>query len=429
MNEFKGKRLLVLGGGHASLPIVRIAKEEGAYVIVTDYLKSGVAKEIADEALVVSTADIDALAEIVKEKKIDGVFSGPSEFNIVNVMKLCKKTGLPFYATGEQWDICSDKALFKQMCRDSGVPCVPEYHVTQEFLKEDLETIKYPVIVKPVDSSSSRGITVVQSKEELIPAYQEALSFSKKGHVIVEKYINNDFVFSVKYVAYNGEIQLLLTSDSYIVDPIGRTALIANVTVFPSKLYKQYIQTVDPAVKKMFKTLGIQNGAFFMQALVNQEDGNIYFHEMGLRLSGGYTYTVTEPVTGISDAKMMIRYALGLGLSSPEEIERIDPTLKGQFAVSVCVPLKPGVIAHIEGVEACRSNLNMVGFLQYYHEGDEITTSKVGTIDQHFCRIKLLCHDYTEIEKSINFIMENIKVIDVNGKDMLFKRFDTTRLE
>ena len=429
MGEFTGKRLLVLGGGYAAYHIVKLAKEEGAYVITTDYLESGRAKDISDEALMVSTADIDALAQVVKEKQIDGVFCGPSEFNIVNVMTLCEKTGLPFYATREQWDTCSDKALFKQMCRENGVPCVPEYHLTQDFLEEDLANIKYPVIVKPVDSSSSRGIAIAANKEELKKAYREALKFSAKGQILVEKYISNECAFAVRYIAYNGEIYLLLTNDRYVVDPVEKKALIGYVAVYPSKLSEKYIKDTDPHVKKMFKKLGIQNGAFFMQALVDPDDGNIYFHEMGLRLSGGLTYTITEPATGISDAKMMIRYALGLGFSSPEEVERIDPNLNSQIAVSVCYPLKPGKIERIEGIDLCKSTLNVVDFVQYYFAGDEITEAKIGTLDQHFCRVKLLCRDYAEVEKSVDFIMDTIKVTDTNGEDMLYLRFDTKRLK
>lgn len=428
MDEFKGKRLLVLGGGYASYHIVKIAKEEGAYVIVTDYLESGIAKELADEALMVSTADMDALAQVVREKHIDGVFCGPSEFNLMNVMTLCEKTGLPFYATREQWDTCSDKALFKQMCRENGVPCVPEYHLTQDFLKEDLEKVKYPAIVKPVDSSSSRGIAIVKNEEELKKAYREALKFSAKGQILVEKYISNEYAFAVRYLAYNGEIHLLLTNDRYVVDPVQKQALIGYVAVYPSKLAQKYIEEIDPQVKKMFKKTGIQNGAFFMQALVDPDDGNIYFHEMGLRLSGGLTYTITEPATGINDAKMMIRYALGMEFSSPEEVEKIDPNLNSQIAVSVCYPLKPGKIKHIEGIDLCQSSLPVVDFVQYYDTGDEITEAMIGTLDQHFCRIKLLCHDYAEVEKSVDFIMDHIKVTNTNGEDMLYMRFDTKRL-
>jgi len=116
------KKLLVLGGSSASLDVVKIAKKMGVYTIVTDDRPSGAAKDIADEAAMVSTIDMDGLLQLIRQKNIDGVFCGPSEFNIINTMKICSLAGLPFYATKEQWDICSNKDRFKQLCRDNAVP-------------------------------------------------------------------------------------------------------------------------------------------------------------------------------------------------------------------------------------------------------------------------------------------------------------------
>ena len=428
MKGLTGKRLLVLGGGLASYDVVKTAKAAGVYTVVADYYESGAAKEIAEEALTVSTVDIETLSQIIKDKKIDGVFCGPSEFNLQNALKLCNHAGLPFYATQEQWDLCSNKATFKDLCRKYNVPCVPEYHITDKFLEEDLKKIVYPVMVKPVDSSSSRGIAVCQNQEELIKAYKEALKFSVQKQVIVEKYIANDIAFAARYLAYKGEIYLLLANDRYMVDPVGREALISGVAVYPSKLTKKYIESIDENVKKMFKGIGLKDGAFFMQALIDPEDGQIYFHEMGLRLSGGLTYTITGSTTGINDMLMMIRLALGEEFCTTEEISKVDPYLNSKVAISLCIPLRTGIIGSIEGVDDCLSNLQLLDYIQYYHVGDEITPQKIGTLDQHFCRVKFLVEGYSEAAETINYIQNTIKINDTKDKNMIFMKFDTDRL-
>ena len=196
-------------------------------MIVVDDRKTGVSKEIADESYIVSTTDMDGLKKIIEEKHIDGVFCGPSEFNLKNTMRLCQLTGLPFYATEKQWDICSNKANFKQLCRDNNVPSVPEYKLNKNFLESELEKIDYPVIVKPVDSSSSKGISVCYTKKELLNACEFAHEYSQSGDIIVEKYIQNGgIVTSVRYIVCNGELYLSLMGDVYVVDPINKTALI-----------------------------------------------------------------------------------------------------------------------------------------------------------------------------------------------------------
>ena len=120
MNTVKGKRLLILGGTAASYDLVTLAKEMGVVTIVADDRESGVAKDIADEKVVISTTDIEGLANLVREKHIDGVFCSPSEFQIRNAMQVCRMAGLPFYATPDQWAQCSNKESLKTYCKNNG---------------------------------------------------------------------------------------------------------------------------------------------------------------------------------------------------------------------------------------------------------------------------------------------------------------------
>jgi len=126
MKNIAGRKLLILGGTSASLDLVKNARELGIYTVVTDNNATGVAKEIADEAIGISTVDLDALAEYVKNNGIDGVFCGPSEFNLRNVIALCEREGLPCYTNMQVWDRCANKDVFKSYCRQYGVDCTPE---------------------------------------------------------------------------------------------------------------------------------------------------------------------------------------------------------------------------------------------------------------------------------------------------------------
>lgn len=421
------KKLLILGGTSASLDVVRIAKDMGVYTIVTDDRPSGVSKDEADEAHIISTTDMDGLLELIREKSIDGVFCGPSEFNIFNTMKLCNLAGLPFYFTPEQWDICQNKASFKALCKKHEVPCVPDFSVDGDLEKADLSHLKYPVIVKPVDSSGSRGITVCNSEDEVRKAYACALTFSKSKSVIIEKYIqNNGDGLSVWYIASNGIAHLSLTGDKYIIDPFYKTALTAGVTLYPSKHTKKYIETIDANVKKMVMSVGLKDGVFFLQALV--DEGKIYFHEMGLRLSGGLIYKLTEPSTGVNDVKMMIRYALGGEMCTSDEQANISPYLNGKYGGSLCFPLKAGLISEINGVEEIENMEVVSDFIQYYKLGDEIAKEKVGTMSQHFGRVKIIAGSKDEVISAMEKVQEFLDVKDQDGQDMMYMKFDTKRL-
>lgn len=425
--ETNGKRLLVLGGT-SSKDIVAQAKRMGVYTIVADLDEINEAKRIADEGIIISTTDTDNLVEFIKEKHIDGVFAGPSEFNIQQVMKVCKTAGLPFYATQEQWDICQNKATFKELCRLFKVPVVPEFKVTSEMLPEDLERVIYPVVVKPTDACSSKGLSICSNETDLKRAIPYAISASDSGNFIVEKCITSDYGFGCRYIANDGDIYLSALCDRYTVDEFDGKAHISAAAIFPSKMTDSFIHEINPRIIEMFKSIGLANGTFFMQALVDQDTQQIYFHEMGLRLSGGLIYSMLEASCGYNDVQMMIRYALGGPMATEDEIHRIDPYMNGHYVGSLAIPLNSGVIGSIYGVKDVLNHPCVTGVVQYYNEGDSIPQEYIGTLMQHFCRVKMKASSVEEYNNLISFIQEKITVNDNKGNDMIYRKFDIKRI-
>lgn len=426
--DTQGKRLLVLGGTSGK-DIVSQAQRMGVYTIVADLEEMNASKRIADEGVVISTTDTEALVALIKEKHIDGVFSGPSEFNIQQVLKVSKAAGLPCYITREQWDACQNKAAFKALCRKFNVPVVPEYEVSADMLPEDLAKVKYPVVVKPTDACSSKGLSICANEEELKRAIPYAIAASESKHFIVEKCITSDCGFGCRYIANDGEIYLAAVSDAYTVDEFDGKAHISAAAVFPSKKIDTFINNINPNLIKMFKSIGLANGTFFMQALVDQDDGEIYFHEMGLRLSGGLIYPMVEAACGYNDVQMMIRYALGGPMATSEDISKIDPYMHGHFIGSLTFPLKAGKISHISGLEEVKKCENVMGVAQYYYDGDEVKDTYIGTLSQHLCRVKIMTESIEEYKNLILWIESIVSVIDVDGNDMIYRRFDINRLK
>lgn len=248
--DLRGKRLLVLGGTYATYDLVKLAKSKGVYVIVTDNLnQDSLTKQMADEVVSVSTDDIESLKRLVIDKQIDGAFCGPSEFNINNLVHLCEEVNLPCYCTPKQWSLCSNKKTFKEFCLNNNVPTAKEYHL-EEFQNDTI--IDYPVIVKPVDGCSSKGISICENSKDVISAYQFALNQSKSKKVIIEQYIDNGgLIFSFRYVLDNGNYYPYLTFDTYIVDPIERKYLISAFTYFPSKFNGVFYSDLDKNIRQM----------------------------------------------------------------------------------------------------------------------------------------------------------------------------------
>lgn len=421
-------KLLILGGTSASLDIVKIAKQLGYYTIVTDMDNGGPAKEIADEVLQISTTDLDALEKYIKENCVDGVFCGPSEFNLKNVITLCNKAGVRCYATPEQWEICSNKETFKNYCKANGVPTAPEYDI-KDFSDEKIEkTIEYPLIVKPVDGCSSKGITICYSKEDVFNAYDYAMSWSTCKRVVIEKYIDNGgSIFSFRYLIKDGEYYPYLMFDTYIADPITKKYLISAFTYFPSDLTETFYREIDKPVRRMFKDMGLKNGTAFIQSIPYK--GKIYCHEMGFRLSGGMIFKITEPMMGINDMKMMVRYAGGGEMITDEELARLKNVRNDSVMAQLMIPLDCGTISAIEGLDEIKSWDGVTDFLQYYHVGETVKENYMGTLMQHFGRFTLKAENRRNMINLVNKIEQTLKILDADGKDMHTMKFDTDRIK
>ena len=423
----KGKKLLVLGGTTASLDIVKLAKKMGVYTVVADIAEKGPAIDLADGYTKLSTTDHEGLVNYIKQNNVDGVFCGPSEFNIQNMIHICAKAGLPCYTTIDIWDKCAQKDVFKAYCMEYGIDVPQKFEIAENTPEELLESLDYPVIVKPVDGCSSKGISVCMKKEEVLEAYKYALSYSTCKRVICEKYIDNGGeIFSVRYLIKDGEAYPYLLMDTYVVDPVTRKSLISGVSFAPSKYYDYYMENVDQKTRKMLKGMGIKNGTAFIQSLPYK--GKIYFHEMGYRLSGGMMFKVTEPLVHVNDMNCMIRYALGDEIISDQELSKLDLKCSGKIGAQLTCPLDEGEISEIIGFEEVLKHPSIVDCMQYYHIGGIVKKEFIGTLSQHFCRFTLIVDSKEELTNFIKYVEKTLRVIDTKGNKMNNFIFDLNRL-
>ena len=378
--------------------------------------------------MLISTTDYDKLTALIQSENIDGVFCGPSEFNIRNLIRLCEKANLPCYTTMDIWDRCANKDEFKQFCIDYNVDCPRRYDVDSTSPDEELDGIDYPVIVKPVDGNSSHGITVCMDKSTIREACRHAMDNSTCKRIIVEKYIDNGGeLFGARYIIRDGEAFPYLLIDTYVADPIERKSLISHFTFTPSKYSDYYMEHMDAKVRKMLKGMGVKNGTAFFQAL--PYNGKIYFHEMGYRLSGGMLFKFTLPLMGINDMQMMIRYALGGPICTTEEEQQLDVTCGGRFGAQLMIPLSIGTIASIEGLEDAKAIPCVKDFIQYHHVGSTITDHHIGTLGQHFGRFTLIADSEDILYSTVEKINTMLSILDDKGNKMNQLTFDISRVK
>ncbi len=418
MNHSAKKKILILGGYTHMVSVVETARKMNIYTIVVDREINSPAKAIADKFYDVSTADIERLVEIARLENISGVFNGFDDINTWHAHALCKKLDLPFYATSEQLAICSNKDQFKNYCRNYNVPVIEEYELTGGLDDEAFATLVYPVIIKPVDSYASQGITVCYTEEELKEGYAKAVQYSTSGKVIVERFIDNSYGVMMFYTVIEGKISLSATTDRYVHKEYKEHPPLPTATVFPSQHQEHYVQTVDPNVRAMIRGMGTQNGVLFIQSLY--EDGRFFLYEMGFRLSGTQYYTIVEKQTGINLLEMMLAFATGADISH-YPIADYDYGYTKFPACNLSILLDEGTISEIIGLEALKNHPAVVSYVAVQDVGDHVEIT--GTYAQMLGRFNIVAQTEREFIALINEINQTLHVLSTEGKDMILTHY------
>ncbi len=410
--------LLVMGGLPQVCDIVEDAKRKGLYVIVTDNISTSPAKEIADESSMVSITDVDGIVELCKSRNVDGIMNYCIDPGQKPYQEICEKLSLPCYGTKKQFEILTNKDLFKEYCIMQGVDVVQSYNLSSECTSDDLIDTEFPVVVKPADGRASKGITVCQRKEDVSAAIHTAMSFSKRGKVVCERYMIRPEV-AVKYFVCNGNTFLTSMSDIHTCYSEGKRAYISTQT-FPSKYYRLYKETTDTKVRNMISNLDIQNGPLSFSGFV--DEGKFCFIDPSFRMGGAQDWRIVAAISGVNISELLTNFALTGEMGDCSEVSKVNNKFAEKSSAMLYFLVRDGKIGKIIGLNKAIKLKSIVGYHVCHREGD--TVSHKGTSDHVLMRILLVCQNNMLLKEDITYIQSVISITDNCGKEMLLPNFD-----
>ena len=425
MKEFEGKKLLILGGFTLACDIVRAAQNMGAYVIVADYNPESPAMDVADRFELISTLDVDALETFCRKESVDGVTTGFVDILLQPCYDLCQRLGLPCYMTPKMIEVSTNKVAFKESCNRYGVPVPQTYLVGGEITDEIYAKINYPVFVKPLDSSGSRGAGVCRNREELDARFEEALSYSVSHNAIIEDYISGR-EFLLDYIAVDGEFRLLSMFDRYMTPDRGSAVNYSNISMTPSKVIDRYLSDINEKVIGMYKALGFTDGVLFMQGYADDE--KITFFEMGCRLGGSY-YNHQRACLGHNAIDMVVRYALSGRMTNKMAFIPVDiAKYEGKYALDCDYLLKGSdeTIAKIIGLDEIRKMDCVVEIQQFHDVGYHYVKDR--TVDKCIVDVEIVCNSREDVLEKVNFINDTFDVLNERGESLLMTKLNPEEL-
>ena len=185
------KKALVLAGGIAQVALLNELKSRGYFTMLADMNPSCVAAKYADEFYQISAMDIEEIEDLVKEKSIDMVLTACADQILVAEVRVCEDLGLKTYIDSYTTDLVSNKHLMKDIFIKNEIP-TSKYVVLEEYDERTVSGLNFPVVVKPVDAYSARGVNRCNNLEELKANYTTAISFSRSKKVVVEEFVDGD---------------------------------------------------------------------------------------------------------------------------------------------------------------------------------------------------------------------------------------------
>lgn len=418
--KFQNKKLLLLGSNVGTLDLLRYAKSNGAYTIVADHLpvEKSFGKQYSDDNVLISTGDINKLEDFILKNNINGVFAGVSEFNLLSAMKICKELHLPFYCTREQWDLIEDKECFRNLCEKHKVPTPRTFFTGNSLSKDQMKQFEYPVIVKPVDSSASVGISICRDEKNLQRVFAEAIKNSEKGRAIIEEFFEGE-EFSAHYTIVNGKVTLSSVDNRVpVAVHQGDVTTIPIARLYPSTFIDEYILQVNNQMIELCLSLEMQCGVLFVQGLYNKEKNRFVIFEAGLRCAGEAPYRIIEKTNGISFMNNFVDYAL-LGKVECFDSDRDNPYLNGKYACVTSFVSKGGVVGDIQNYENIETLVpTIVDKECRYQVGDKTPTGD--TLRQIMMRFVLICDTKEELINDVEKINNTIRILDTNGEDLCY---------
>ena len=416
-----GKKLLIMGANPETIPLVQLANEMGIKTLVTSNRPGDPAKQVAWKACDVDGLDVPGLIALAREEQVDGVLVGVADILVPAYCKVCDALGLYCYATQEIVNVFSYKDVFKATCERYGVHGVPEYYLDADLRREDLDKLRYPVMVKPVDSYSGMGMTVCKSEEEIPAAVEKALAASRSKRFIVERYMRCDDM-GLYYTFKDGYASASCIYDRYTTDEQPGLSRVCLGGTYPSRHIDEYYERMHENALRLFKGIGIRNGVLMLSAFY--EDGEFYVYDTGFRLQGEAPHLLMKAAHGFDQREMLIRFALTGSEGDVDLRTQDDARFGGRWAATEWFLLRAGKIARIEGLDRVGEDSRVVANIERLHVGDEVLPEWVGTEKQVLTRLYLLCDTKEELAQALKDYASAVKVYDTEGRDMVLSAFD-----
>lgn len=396
-------KVLVLAGGSDQIDLINELKKRGHEVVLVDYYPNPPAKRFADKHIQESTLDTEKVKQIAVSEKVDMVCTACTDQALLTVAKVSEELSLPTYISYQTALNVTNKSYMKKVMMDNDIP-TSKYMIVDKADASVARDFQYPLVVKPVDCNSSKGVVKVFDEKEVEDAVANAIALSRTQTAVVEEFISGEEV-SADFYIQGDEVKFLCATKSN---------KIKNTTSFT--ITQSYYPVINEAQEtklaviagKIAKAFGLKDTPLLVQLILHGDD--FYVLEFSARMGGGSKHKVIETISGVDIMKVYVDRILG---AKPT----VNPVKMVKYATMNYVYCNNGMFVRIEGREEIKKKNLIIADFQYKMENNVIT--KHETSGDRVMGYLVVADTLQEMAEKIKTIDNTLKIIDDKGNDIM----------
>lgn len=398
-------KALVLAGGLPQIELLKQLRSRGITTILCDGNANALARPYADVFYQIPIFDIEIVRDLAVKEQVDFLITVCADQVLSVVAQVSQMLRLPCYIDYETAQNVSDKIKMKRIFSENDIPT--SAYVEMETLDwSKVAKLRYPMVVKPVDAYSSRGVRKAWNAQELEQYFREAAQISRTGGVIVEEFVLGDEI-SVDIYIKNGKAHLLCVSNSEKIADEDRFIIFRGR--YPVAASQKVMDQIQDIAQKIADAFGLVNSPMLIQMINDGEHVSVL--EFCARTGGNMKYLLINHVCGFDVIKAVIDLTVG------KEVELNLRGPKANYIVNDFIYCMPGVFDRLEGFE----ELFREGTLADYHairpQGMKI--NGVSSSSDRIAGITVMADTLEEFNRKRKIIVDSVKILDTEGNDMM----------
>lgn len=398
-------KALVLCGGIPQIALIEDLKSRGITTLLADMNENVVARPYADEFYKVSVLDVDGVTDLAREQQVDFIITVCADQVLQVVAEVSERLGLPCYIDFATAENVSKKSYMKRIFAENDIP-TSRFVIMDTFEEDKIAHLQYPLIVKPVDAYSSRGVAKVTNLADVVPAFATASTISRTGKALVEEFVEGDEI-SVDVYVEEGVAHVLCLTNLYKIGEDGK--FIINRSCIPAKVSNAVAAQIADTAQKIADAFGLVNTPMLIQLITDGE--RISVVEFCARTGGGVKFMMVKKISGFDVVKAVVDLTLG---NKPHVESFEKPT---SFTVNEFVYCHAGVLERLEGFEELLAEGVITDYKQFKSAGTVFST--INGSGDRVAYFSIEADSEEELHRRHTLTNARIRAVSVEGADLI----------